>query len=172
MTTGTSGTSGATTTNDSTSVLSATFTGKTFEVTYPMAWHLTAAQQKHSWGTDTTIVSGMSPRILMRVDVTPHLGARTPLAGARSEITAVSALPGYRQLALHPNTVDGMPGEYWEFIDVESGVTMRKVDQFVLDTTNRDGYAVLTQAPAREWGAWRQRFTEMRSSLQLGVSGA
>lgn len=168
-TTSTTSTTGSSTTSTTpttpATTQTTTFTGAAFSISYPANWVVKADQKQFSWGTDTTIVSPTDPNVLVRVDVTQHVKTNSPLTSAKSVINTLAAEPGYQQVALSANSINGMPGEYWEFLDTESGVSMHKVDEFLIDFADDEGIAVLTQAPASEWASLSQMFTTLRNSF-------
>lgn len=149
------------------SAQTATYNGKAFSVQYPSGWMIKSAEQQHSWGTDTTIVSPSNAQTLLRVDVSPNVATSDPLTSAQSEINQVSKESGYQELALSSNTFAGLPGEYWEFLVNDSGVSEHTVDQFLIDRSNGDGIAILTQAPGSEWSSLSSEFAKLRNSLSI-----
>jgi hypothetical protein len=144
----------------------ATFTGRTFSIKYPAGWIIQTNEKRYPWGTDTTVVSPTSAHTLLRVDVSPNLTTSDPLTASRSEINQVSQQPGYQQLALNSNTVNGNPGERWEFLVNENGVVEHSVDQFII-TPSGDGLAILTQAPASEYASLAKEFTALRQTIAV-----
>src|SRR5205823_664300 len=112
---------------------------------------------------DTTIRDPDDPSVMLRVDVSPHAPASLE-ANAAPVLSALRRQAGYRELALRPTTFAGFDALFWEFLDVESGVQMHKIDVFFVDQAGR-GFGVLTQAPASQWPAWAATFAAARSSL-------
>lgn len=106
---------------------------------------------------------------MVRVDVTPNAPPRLE-AHARPVIDALRRVPGYRELALRKISFNGYPALWWEFLVPESGVLLHKVDVFFLDESG-DGVALLTQAPAADWGSWTTLFATVRSSLVVRSPG-
>lgn len=145
-----------------------TYSGEAFSVDYPAGWMVTSAEVHHSWGTDTTIVSPTNASTLLRVDVTPNSSASDPLSAAQPVISALSREPGYQQLDLTSSTFDGYSAEHWGFLVKEKGgELLHKEDLFFIDTTNGDGVAVLTQAPASQYSGLASRFASLRQSLSM-----
>jgi Probable lipoprotein LpqN len=145
-----------------------TYNGEAFSIEYPADWQIQNADKPESWGgTDTTIVSQTDPNTLLRVDVKDSGGGATPSAAAEPVIAAISKLPGYQQLDLSADTVDGFPALRWEFLVTESGVLMHKVDEFVVDTDTGGNVAVLTQAPADEYPTVASEFDALRQTLTI-----
>ena len=156
-----------------TSVLSATktstFTGREFSIKYPAGWVVETDQKQFPWGTDTTVVSPANAQTLLRVDVSPHVKASSPLAASQAEIGQVSKQAGYQQLGLASNTVNGHPGERWEFLVEDNGVLEHSVDEFII-APNGDGLAILTQAPASKYPSMAKEFTALRQTLAVRAS--
>lgn len=144
----------------------ATFVGRAFTIQYPTGWNISTDQKHYPWGTDTTIVSPADPQTVLRVDVSPHLHTSDPLTASQAEINQVAQQPGYKQLNLSPNTVNGLPGEHWEFLVNESGVLLHKVDEFVIGANN-EGLAILTQAPAGQYRSLAKMFTSLRGTIAV-----
>ncbi len=147
----------------------ATFTGRVFSIKYPAGWIIQTNQKRFSWGTDTTLVSPADAHTLLRVDVSPNLKTNDPLAASQAEINEVSHQPGYQQLGLSSNTVNGNPGERWEFLVNENGVVEHSVDQFII-TPHGDGLAILTQAPASQYASLAKEFTALRQTIAVRSS--
>jgi hypothetical protein len=142
------------------------FTGAGFSIKYPTGWTVQADEQHHAYGTDTTIVSPQDPRTLMRVDVTSNLKTTDPTAAAQPVIAAVSKQSGYQLLGLSPNDVNGNAGEQWEFLVTENGTLLHKIDEFIV-TAHGDGLAILTQAPAAQYGALAKEFASLRQTISV-----
>jgi hypothetical protein len=139
------------------------FTGQAFSVAYPQGWTVASAEETRSWGTDTTIVSPTDQQTLLRVDVTP--GQSTdPITSAEPVIAGVAHQPGYRELGLTTGTFDGRPIARWQFVVEESGVLLRKEDDF-FTTAGGDGIAILTSAPTSTYGQLASRFALLRQSI-------
>lgn len=147
----------------------ATFAGRVFSIKYPAGWIIQTNQKRYPWGTDTTVVSPANAHTLLRVDVSPNLKTSDPLSASRAEISQVSQQPGYQQLGLTSNTVDGNPGERWEFLVNDNGVVEHSVDQFIV-TPNGDGLAILTQAPASQYASLAKEFTALRQTIAVRSS--
>jgi S1-C subfamily serine protease len=146
----------------------ATYPGQAFTIDYPSSWQVRNAEAPQSWGgTDTTIVSPTDSSILVRVDVRPNTSVSSPQAAAQPVIDGLRGQPGYQQLDLSPDTVDGFPALHWEFLVDEGGVLMHKEDDFFIDTTNGDGVAVLSQAPADQYSGLASEFASLRSTLSM-----
>ena len=144
----------------------ATFTGRAFSIKYPAGWIIQTNEKRYPWGTDTTVVSPTNASTLLRVDVSPNLKTSDPRTASRAEINQVSQQPGYQQLGLNSNTVNGNPGERWEFRVNESGVVEHSVDQFII-TPSGDGLAILTQAPASQYASLAKEFTALRQTIAV-----
>jgi hypothetical protein len=144
-----------------------TYSGAAFSIDYPSDWQVENAEKSQSYGTDTTIVSPADPQTLVRVDVSPNTTVTDPQAAAQPVITAVSSEPGYQQLDLSQDTVDGFPALHWEFLVQENGVLLHKVDEFFIDSANGDGVAALTQAPADQYAAVADAFASLRQTLSM-----
>lgn len=142
------------------------FTGAGFSIKYPTGWTVRADETHYAYGTDTTIVSPQDPRTLMRVDVTSNLKTTDPMIAARPVIAAVSKQSGYQLLGLSPNDVNGNPGEQWEFLVTENGALLHKIDEFII-TAHGDGLAILTQAPATQYGALAKEFASLRQTISV-----
>ena len=152
------------------SVLSATktstLTGREFSIKYPAGWVVETDQKQYPWGTDTTVVSPVDAQTLLRVDVSPHVNTSGPLTASQAEIEQVSKQSGYQQLGLTSNTVNGNPGERWEFLVNDNGVLEHSVDEFII-APNGDGLAILTQAPASKYASMAKEFTALRQTLAV-----
>ncbi len=144
-----------------------TYNGQAFSIQYPAGWSVKSAETQQSWGTDTTIVSPSDPNVLLRVDVSPNTTVTDPLTAAQPVINQLQQEPRYQQLDLTSGTFDGFPAEHWGFRVDESGVLLRKEDEFFIDSGNGDGVAVLTQAPAADYGAYSSQFAALRQSLSM-----
>jgi Trypsin-like peptidase domain len=145
-----------------------TYSGQAFTIDYPADWQVKNAETQESWGgTDTTIVSSSDPNTLMRIDVKATGGGATPSAAAQPVISSTSTQPGYQQLDLSPVTLDGYSALHWEFLVTESGVVMRKEDEFIVDTNTGANVAVLTQAPADKYSALAPEFASLRQTLAI-----
>jgi hypothetical protein len=147
--------------------VNATYTGQAFSIQYPSGWTVQNAETQHSWGTDTTIVSPANPDVLVRVDVSANTAATDPLSAAQPVIDQLEQEPGYRELDLTSGTFDGHPAEHWGFLVRESGVLLRKEDEFFINTSNGDGVAILTQGPASQYGSLSGKFASLRQTLSM-----
>ncbi len=146
-----------------------TFTGSEFSIKYPAGWLVETNQKQYPWGTDTTVVSPANAQTLLRVDVSPHVKTSDPLTASQAEISQVSKQPGYQQLGLASNTVNGHRGERWEFLVNDNGVQEHSVDEFII-APNGDGLAILTQAPASKYASMAKEFTTLRQTLAVHTS--
>jgi hypothetical protein len=144
-----------------------TYTGNAFSIAYPTNWSVTGAEAPKSWGTDTTIVSPSDSNVLIRVDVSPNIAATDPMSAAQPVISALEQQPGYQQLDLTRGTFHGYPAVHWSFMVRESGVLLRKEDEFFSDTSNGSGVAILTQAPASQYPSLSSEFASLRQSLSM-----
>ena len=81
-------TTSPTTTSPAPSVL--TYTGSAFSIDYPSSWIIESAEQQHSYGTDTTIVSPTDSNTLLRVDVNATSTITDPRVAAQPVINTVS----------------------------------------------------------------------------------
>jgi hypothetical protein len=145
----------------------ATYPGKAFTIEYPTGWTVVAAEQAHSYGTDTTIEDPSEPTALIRVDVSAHAPTTNLRSLAQTEITALSQQPGYALIALHASTIDGFNALDWEFQVDQAGVLLQKDDVFFVDTNNDAGVAVLTQAPAGVYPTIADAFAALRQTLAM-----
>lgn len=143
-----------------------TYTGQAFSIEYPSDWQVQNAEHPESYGTDTTIVSPSEPSILLRVDVNAH-GASDPQSAAAPVISSVSQEPGYHEIDDSLVTFDGYPALHWEFTVPESGVVLHKEDVFIVDTSNGENVAVLTQAPASDYNSLAAAFATLRNTLSI-----
>jgi S1-C subfamily serine protease len=145
-----------------------TYNGRAFSIEYPAGWQIKDAEQAVSYGTDTTIVSPSSPTTtLLRIDLTPNTTASTPQKAAAPVIAVLEKEPGYQQLDMSPETFDGFPALHWEFLVRESGVLLQKEDVSFIDTDNDTAVGVLTEAPAGEYSALADSFSQLRNSLSM-----
>ena len=165
-TTTTATTTSAATTTPSTAVPS--YNGTAFSVEYPPDGSSSQPNNRHSYGTDTTLASPSAPTTtIVRIDVStnaPHISLR---ALAQPEITALSREAGYRLIALTGGSVDGFPALRWEFEVDENGTLLQKEDDFFVDSANDDGVAILTEAPASEYSAYATAFAAIRQTLLM-----
>ena len=141
----------------------ATFDGRRFDVEYPIGWIVDTAEVDKGGYEDTTIQHPGDPRIFLRVDVTP--GDSDYEASAETVEGFLRDQPGYTRLDFSPSTLGGRPAVRWEFVVRESGSAMRKVAVFFADGAG-NGFAVLTAAPAAEFGRWATLFDELRASVE------
>ena len=144
-----------------------TYNGHAFSIVYPSGWQIQDAEQKESYGTDTTFVSPSDPNTLMRVDVSPNTTASNPQSAAQPVIDSLEGQPGYRQLDLSSTTLDGFPALHWEFLVREDGVLLHKEDVFFIDTDNDDGVGILTSAPAGQYLDLASSFSALRQSVSM-----
>ncbi len=103
----------------------------------------------------------------MRVDVTANASATDPMAAARPVVDSLQQQPGYSQIDLSRGTFEGFPAVHWEFEVSESGVLLQKEDEFFYDTSNGSSVAVLTEAPASEYGNYSKEFDSLRQTLAM-----
>jgi hypothetical protein len=54
----------------------------------------------------------------------------------------------------------------WEFLVIERGVLLHKVDLFFIDPTTGSEWAILTQAPADQWTQDSSAFDTLRATFQ------
>jgi hypothetical protein len=162
----TTGDSHTATTTSGTQVL--TYNGSAFSISYPAAWSLEDAEQPESYGTDTTIESPANPNTLIRVDVNTN-GAATPQAAASRVIATVAQQPGYQKLALARTTIGGFPALQWVFTVDQAGTELEKEDDFIVDPATGLNVALLTQAPATQYGTLATLFAAIRQTLTIGT---
>jgi hypothetical protein len=144
-----------------------TFPGSYFRIDYPSAWRIEQAEEKVSYGYDTTIRDPTAPSTTyLRVDYTPNAKISSAWEGASPQRTAGSRRPGYREIAFEKTTLAGYDAVRWEFETLIGNTLVHKVDIFVLDG-HGIGIAILTQAPASEYGSWEPTFKQMYSSFTL-----
>jgi serine/threonine protein kinase len=143
------------------------FNGNAFSISYPASWQVKSAEQPHSYGTDTTLVSPTNSDTLLRVDVQANTSTTDPMAAATPVINALRTVPGYQQVDLSRGTFQGFPAVHWEFIVPESGVTLHKEDEFFYDSNNSSSVAILTQAPASQYGRLASDFSTLRQSVVM-----
>jgi hypothetical protein len=144
------------------------YNGHAFSIDYPAGWKLKNREKRQSWGgTDTTIAFPDHPNALIRIDVRPHGGPKTPAAAASQVIKSTSQEPGYRRLELSSGTLDGYPAIRWQFLVTESGAVMREEDDFIVDPKNGANVAVLTEAPVDEYPSLAAEFAAVRRSLTI-----
>ncbi len=81
-------------------------------------------------------------------------------------VSALRGQSGYREIAHERITFGDFEALYWEFEVDESGRLLHKVDVIFINQYD-EVVAILTQAPADEWGQWAASFEEIRNSLIL-----
>ena len=158
-------TTSPTTTSPTPSVL--TYTGNAFSIDYPASWIIQSAEQQHSYGTDTTIVSPTDANTLLRVDVNATSRITDPRTAAQPVINTVSQDTGYHLIDLSPGTFEGFPALHWEFVAETNGVLVQEEDEFFIDPNNGDSVAVLTEAPAAQYPSDASAFAELRQTLAM-----
>ena len=99
--------------------------------------------------------------------MTPNTTASTPQEAAAPVIAVLEKEPGYQQLDMSSETLDGFPALHWEFLVRESGVLLQKEDVSFIDTDNDTAVGVLTEAPAGEYSALADSFSLLRNSLSM-----
>jgi serine/threonine-protein kinase len=144
-----------------------TFSGHAFSISYPSGWSIEDAEKPESYGTDTTFVSPSDPNMILRVDVQANPPTSDPMAAAQPVINQLQQEPGYSQIDLSRTTFEGFPAVHWEFTVEESGELLQKEDVFFTDTANGDSVAVLTAAPASEYGQLANQFANLMQSLTM-----
>jgi hypothetical protein len=144
-----------------------TYNGQAFSIDYPSDWQVKNAERPTGYGTDTTFVSPSDSDTVLRVDVTPNPTASDPQTAAQPVINAIEQEPGYQQIDLSPTTFDGFPALHWEFVVRESGALLHKEDVFFIDTSNGDGVAVLTSAPADQYPGLSSEFSALAQTLSM-----
>jgi hypothetical protein len=142
-----------------------TFSGDSYSVDYPIEWRVEAADQWKGSYYDTTIRSQVDPGLMLRVDISPNAPPSLD-AAARPVVRALERQSGYQLIAYEPFLFKGHDAIYWEFLVLEDGRLLRKVDVFFFDSYGR-GYGLLTQAPADQWDAWSNRMAQLRDSLVI-----
>jgi hypothetical protein len=128
--------------------------GRYFTMTYPSFWNVDTREVERGSYLDTTVTNTNDPSILVRVDVTPNLTGDI-LSAAETVRSALRKQAGYREVSYTKTTFFGYPAVRWEFITVEHGIDIHKVDRFFLSDKG-DGFAILTQAPEHEFAAYEQ----------------
>jgi S1-C subfamily serine protease len=154
-----------TTTSPTPSVL--TYTGNAFSIDYPSSWIIQSAEQQHSYGTDTTIVSPYNANTLLRIDVNATSTITDPRAAAQPVINTVSQAPGYQLIDLTRGTFEHFPALHWEFVADSNGVLVREEDEFFIDAYNGDSVAILTEAPATRYPSDAAAFAQLRQTLAM-----
>lgn len=139
------------------------FDGARFDVSFPSGWVVETAEEDKGAYEDTTIHHPGDRRVFLRVDVSD--GTPDHEASAREVESLVARQPGYRRLDFSPTILSGRDATRWEFLVLEGGVQMRKVDVFFTDGAG-DGVAVLTAAPASRFAAWETIFEQLRASVR------
>jgi hypothetical protein len=143
------------------------YQGSHFDIDYPNSWRFeTAEVLKNGSYYDTTIRNLDDSSIALRVDVTPQAESVDPEVLAEPVVSAMSRMPGYRQLGYYRTTYQGYDALRWEFLDTETGLSMHKVDILFADNAG-EGVAVLTEAPAEEYSNFRETFDAIQASLVM-----
>jgi hypothetical protein len=148
-----------------------TFSGTYFSVGYPQGWRVETAERPTRSYLDTTIRKAGSRWTYLRVDVTPRLGEADPSRHARRVEAYLRRQPGYRRLAFERTAFGPAAALRWEFTVRESGVLLRKVDVFLTDAEG-NGFAILAQAPAREFRGHAPLFERLLTSVVPRAGGA
>jgi hypothetical protein len=143
-----------------------TFDTAFFSMNYSGSWYVEAAEADRGTYVDTTIRNSANPAIMVRIDVSPGANIGDPVASARRLELALRGQPGYQRLDFRRIDFQGYPALRWEFVVIEKGVPLRKVDVFFEDNAG-NGFGVLTQAPASTYALWRQLFKQTRASLRI-----
>jgi S1-C subfamily serine protease len=158
-------TTAPTTTSPSSSLV--TYTGNAFSIDYPSGWAVVSAEQQHSYGTDTTIVSPTDSNTLLRVDVNATAKITDPRVAAQPVIDAVSQDASYQLIDLSTGTFEGFSALHWEFVVDDNGVLVHEEDEFFIDPYNGDSVAVLTKAPAAQYPSDATAFAQLRHTLAM-----
>jgi serine/threonine protein kinase len=127
-----------------------TFQGSDFSIEYPAGWVIEAAETNHGSYLDTTIVSPDNPKLLLRIDESPTGGSGGVDAAAAPVIASLRHQHGYRQLLLSHVSFQGGDALEWEFVVLEGGILLHKIDLFFVGPSGSE-WAILTQAPAALW---------------------
>lgn len=144
-----------------------TYTGNAFSIDYPSGWAVASAEQQHSYGTDTTMVSPTDSNTLLRVDVNNISVITDPRAAAQPVMNTVSQDPGYQLIDLSAGTFEGFTALHWEFVVDHNGVLVHQEDEFFIDSNNGDSVAVLTGAPAAQYPGYASLFAALRQTLAM-----
>jgi trypsin-like peptidase len=139
------------------------YDGSYFRILYPSSWIVRAAESPKGSYLDTTIASSDDDTVLVRVDVTPS-PTTDLLTSARQVEEALARQRGYRELAFDRTSFMGYDAIRWEFLVDESGVSLHKTDTF-FETGSGAQFAILTQAPTRDYASWIDLLEPIRSSL-------
>lgn len=145
-------------------VAAASFSGREFSVEYPTGWRVVSDERNRGSYNDTVIENPGDSLGLIRVDVSP--GTPSTVRSSEEIEASLAAQPGYEQLAWRAATIDGQNALYWEFLVDENGVLLHKVDVFST-SSGGNGFAILTQSPATEWGAYSSLFRSVRGTLSV-----
>jgi hypothetical protein len=145
----------------------ATFTGEHFSIAYPSAWVVTSAEVNKGSYYDTTIQPPGDKTLLLRVDETPSAAASTLEEAAAPVLSALRRNSSYTELKLSHTSFQGEDALWWEFLIVERGVLLHKVDIFFIDPTTGSEWAILTQAPADTWTQDASAFDSLRNTFQV-----
>jgi S1-C subfamily serine protease len=143
-----------------------TYTGQDFSIAYPAAWIVSAAEVNKGSYYDTTISPPGDRTLLLRVDENPTGGSSSLEAAAAPVIASLRKDPSYTELDLSHTSYQGGDALLWEFLVIERGVLLHKVDLFFIDPTTGSEWAILTQAPADQWTQDSSAFDTLRATFQ------
>jgi len=144
-----------------------TFPGARFSIGYPSGWYVDVAEQKVSYGYDTTIRAPASPDVTyLRVDYTPNARVASPEAAAVEQRANAGSLPGYREIAFEHTMLGGYDAVRWEFERLVDGVRIHKIDTFLIDSSGT-GWAVLVQSPSASFPNWQPTFDQVYASFSI-----
>ena len=144
----------------------ATYSGQDFAIDYPSAWVVSAAEVNKGSYYDTTIGAPGDRTLLIRVDENPSGGSGTLDAAAAPVLASLRKDSTYTELDLSHRDFQGGDALWWEFLVVEHGVLLHKVDLFFIDPTAGSEWAILTQAPADAWVQDASAFDALRNTFQ------
>lgn len=139
-----------------------TYPGMNFSIDYPSSFAVVSAEANKGTYFDTTIESG---NYLIRVDENPTGGSGTVDAASAPVIAGLRSENGYRELSITHTTFQGYQALRWEFEVPEHGTLLHKIDTFFITNTGSE-WAILSQAPARDWARVAPAFTAIESSFQ------
>jgi hypothetical protein len=141
------------------------YTGRRFDISYPAGWHFTTIETPEPGNyTDTTIESPDNSNTRIRVDVSPRR-VPDPRAAVLSLVKTVSTQAGYRLISFGPIRFNGLDALDWQFVLRKNRVLIREDDVFFNDPTRPGSFAVLTQAPVKQYPRLAQEFAQLRGTL-------
>jgi eukaryotic-like serine/threonine-protein kinase len=115
-----------------------------YRFAYPPGWHASS----QSDGLHTATASGPDGQ-LFKVQSSDH--PSDPMQAWTEQERSFSSRPGYQRIRLEPGSYQGLDAAVWEFIQLEGGQRVHKLDITFKRADGRWGYAVLLQSPERSW---------------------